>query len=134
MYQTVETQAMAELNKELMPILAELFTLNPTNKDHPAFQSTFNWLVDPQRTGEEFSYVIGPLHQYVYDAMCENSDAYFNKNSYDNIGMVAAAEAIAIKCPVLEGPWEHAGWILVDNQYVIIVVPDLISSYLGSLR
>ena len=50
-----------ELDRELVPILAELETLGPGNNHHPSTRKIYNWLVDPQRTGDDFTYVIGEL-------------------------------------------------------------------------
>ena len=49
---------MVHLARELTPIFATLRTLGPGNDHHPAVRQLFNWLADPQRTGEEFHYVI----------------------------------------------------------------------------
>ena len=62
----VKTSDMSELNREMSPILTELLKLEPGNFNHPSVKHVFNWLVDPKRTGEEFSYVVGPLHHHLY--------------------------------------------------------------------
>ena len=43
----VGTPAMAEVDRELTPIIAELATLEPGNDQHPTARQLFNWLVDP---------------------------------------------------------------------------------------
>ncbi|CAL4115477.1 unnamed protein product [Meganyctiphanes norvegica] len=113
----------AVIDKELTPILAELVTLGPSNDQHPAIRNLFNWLVNSQRTGEEFTYVIGELIYEVCMIMEEHFlDYMYNEGDCTNICKIAA-ESLAIKCPVLEGPWEHAAWALVmlihfkHNQY-----------------
>lgn len=88
MYETVETPAMAELNREMSPILAELMTLEPGNYNHPAFKQLFNWLVDQQRTAEEVCYVIGPLQKYVENVMYDSFENYVDGGGYGNMGIV----------------------------------------------
>ena len=49
--------------------------LESGNDQHPAIRQLFNWLVDPDRTGEEFTYVIGELADNVaYDVRDEGED------------------------------------------------------------
>ena len=55
---TVGTPAMAELDREMTPILAEVmavgrFLILEVNED-PAATKLFDWLLDSKRTGEEF--------------------------------------------------------------------------------
>ncbi|CAL4112102.1 unnamed protein product, partial [Meganyctiphanes norvegica] len=57
----VGTTAMSDIDRELTPILAELMALEPGNVHHPTARKLSNWLMDSQRTVEEFMYVIGPL-------------------------------------------------------------------------
>ncbi|CAL4085527.1 unnamed protein product [Meganyctiphanes norvegica] len=90
------------LDKELRPILTDLVKLGPGNEKHPSVIQLFNWLVDPHHTGEEFTYVIGPLAKNVYNLVhCP----YLGK---------VAAEALAVRCPVLAGFWEQAVWLLIS--------------------
>ena len=68
---TVGTPAMAELDREMTPILAEVmavgrFLILEDNED-PAATKLFDWLLDSKRTGEEFTYVIGPLRRTQQD-------------------------------------------------------------------
>ncbi|CAL4125072.1 unnamed protein product [Meganyctiphanes norvegica] len=108
---TVGTPAKAILDREMTPILAELMTLK--NKNHSAFEQLFKWLVEPHRTGEEFYYIIGPLRQHVAEIMQEQFSQYvFNVDCLIKVAM----EGLAVKCPTLEGPWEHAAWILVAES------------------
>ena len=57
-----------KIDKELTPIIAELITLGPENDEHPSVRQLFNWLVDPQRTGEEYAYVVGSLSDDVLES------------------------------------------------------------------
>ena len=111
----VGSPTMAYIDKELTPILAELLTLGPRCEDHPTFRQLFDWLVHPQRTLEEFNYVVGPLGHHVYLVMCEHFSKYmYNRSCRYSVYLgQAAAEALAVKCPILEGPWEHAAWLVV---------------------
>lgn len=118
MFETVETPAMAELNREMMPILAEMLTLGPENhNDHPSAKQLFNWLVDPHRTGEEFCYVVGPLLDSVWALMNDHFEKYIKREGFFNM-VIVAAEAIAVTCPILEGSWEYVGWFLVNHLIV----------------
>ena len=103
MAHTVGTPAMAELDREMIPILTEVATLECRNKDHPKIKQLYKWLLVPQRTAQEFCYVIGPLIQHVVKSQ---------RNAFYYYVSSVAAEAIAMRCPVLEGPWEEAAWIL----------------------
>ncbi|CAL4064023.1 unnamed protein product [Meganyctiphanes norvegica] len=117
---TVGTPAKAILDREMTPILAELMTLK--NKNHSAFEQLFKWLVDPQRTGEEFYYIIGPLRQHVAKIMQEHFRQYvFNVDCLIKVAM----EALAVKCPTLEGPWELAAWTLVSESELYYKVWEL---------
>lgn len=119
----VGTPAMAEVDRELTPLLAELLTLGPGNDQHTCVRQLFNWLVDPHHTAEEFSYVIGPLERHVYGIM----EGHFKQYVYatdTNIDCSVylckiAAEALAVRCPVLEGPWETVAWFVtrLSNDY-----------------
>ncbi|CAL4115480.1 unnamed protein product [Meganyctiphanes norvegica] len=110
---TVYTPDRIELDKELTPILAELVTLGPGKDQHTAARNLFNWLVNSQRTGEEFSYVIGELVYEVSAIMEEHFLEYVYREGYCTSLCKVAAEALAMKCPVLEGSWEQAAWALV---------------------
>ena len=87
----------SKVTKELTPILKELAALSTLgkHKEQPiAVGQLYNWLVDPHRTGEEFTYAIGPLADEVYgDRIC--AFPYL---------CITAANALAFRCPVLEGP------------------------------
>ena len=60
----VDDPAMADINREMIPILLELLTLGQRNYEHPADLQLSKWLLDPRRTGEEWRYVLGPLHNH----------------------------------------------------------------------
>ena len=96
-----------ELNREMTPILIEMFSLGPGNDSHPVVQKLSKWLQDPQRTGEEFVYVIGELANEITH---EHGDG----DPKDCMYLVkATAEALAVKSPILEGSWEEATWLLL---------------------
>ena len=103
---SVGTPAMADLEREMTPILAEVCTLGPGEHEHSAVKELCNWFEYSQRTVEEFNYVIGPLLNHVHDDI-DHFESYF-----DNLGKFAL-EFLAIKRPILEGPWELSAWILV---------------------
>ena len=94
---------MVEIASKLTPILAEMFTLGPGNNHHPAIGQLFNWLIEPQRTGEEFNYAIGELADDVSGVMQEHFTDYL----YDEIDLPylcsTAAEALAVRCHILKG-------------------------------
>jgi len=104
----------------LQPILAELITIKPEKHAyHPTVRKLFNLLVAPEPTGEEFLYVTGPLQCYALSVM----EKYFTHCiSITWNGIPAkhtakiAAEAMAVICPVLEGPWELSAWVLVNES------------------
>ena len=96
-----------ELNREVTPILEELMTLGPDNDQHPCVRQLSKWLEDPQRSGEEFSYVIGKL---AHEVMGYRYSNYLGK---------LAAEALAGKCLIIEDSWEEVAWIVLylNNYY-----------------
>ncbi|CAL4236300.1 unnamed protein product [Meganyctiphanes norvegica] len=115
---TVGTPAMIELDREMSPILSEVVMLRSGNKEHPAAKQLSNWLLEPQRTGEEFTYVVGPLRWHLeqtgVDSYCLN-----------DISM----EALAERCPILEGSWELAAWVLVRVAEVLMA-SDRLSAWI----
>lgn len=89
----------------LTPTLEEVVALGPGNyQRHPAISKLFKWLVDPQRTVHEFNYVVGPLGQYTFE--------YYGRFKNLYLGLVAA-EALAVRNPILDGPWKHTAWFVV---------------------
>ena len=114
MYARVGTPSAVKIDKEMSPILAEILTLKQGIKKLPALNQLYSWLVDPARTGLQFFYVIGPL---VKSVMNHQSVGYTEDNYFGFIHLFKiAAEALVFKCPVLEGPWELAAWILVKDS------------------
>ncbi|CAL4119625.1 unnamed protein product [Meganyctiphanes norvegica] len=72
----------------------------------PAFRKLYNWFAHPKRTANEFNYVLGPLRH----------DVKLEKDYYGGYPLFlgqAAAEALAVKSPVLEGSWELTAWLVV---------------------
>ena len=111
----VGTPEMADIDRELTPILTELMTLGPYSENHPSVRQLLNWFLQPQCTVSEINYVIGPLGHHVYLVMCDHFYDYMYKRQFRYpiyLGQ-AAAEALAVKCPILKGPWEHTAWLVV---------------------
>ena len=132
-FAAVGSPAMAELDREMTPILAELMTVEqkPWDINHPTAIKFFNWLVDKERTGEEFTYIIGPLKWHVIRIMSEHFKQYVEDDySYGYVDMVAV-EALAMKGLVLEDIWEQAGWILVKD-HISFYGCDIVSSHCSS--
>ena len=102
--------SMADIDKKLTPILEELAILGPGNQDHSALKQLYTWLVEPQRTGEEFHYVIQPLFRFAQANM--HDKGILDDDSCLYLGKVVA-EALAVRRPVLVGPWEVALWCVV---------------------
>ena len=104
----VDTPAMEEISRKIIPYLADLLTLESGDEEHPSVRQVFKCLVDPQLTMHEYVFVIGPLAQYIF----EITDGY-RLMGFNYLGRVAA-EALAVKNPtVLEGSWETAAWFIV---------------------
>ena len=123
----VGTLAMNHIDREMIPIIAELLTLGPGNDHHPNVRKLFSWLVDPMTTVEEFNYVIGPLEYHVCDIMEEHFNDYLHDETLGcciYLGKVAL-EALAVRCQVLEVPWETAAW------FVVRLCSSYLSEYYG---
>ena len=103
------------LARELTPIFATLSTLGPDNDHHPTVSQLFNWLTDPQRTGDEFTYAIREVADDSSYVMEVHFPDYVYMEGYCMYQYKIVAEALAAKCPVLEGSWEEAAWTLVFN-------------------
>ena len=106
---------MVHLARELTPIFATLRTLGPGNDHHPAVRQLFNWLADPQRTGDEFTYVISEVADDAFYVMEDHFPDYVYMEGHCMYTYLIVAQALAAKCPVLEGSWEEAAWTLVMN-------------------
>ena len=108
----IDEAAADAIEDKLDPVLNEMVQLGPGQyQRHPSISKIFKWLVDPQRTPQEFNYVVGPMGK------CNFNDLGRFKNLY--LGLVAA-EALAVKCPdVLDGPWKYAAWfvVLLNSEY-----------------
>lgn len=105
-----------EINKQLLPDLLTLTMLRPRMDQHSAVKKLFKWMLDPQRSADEFLYVIGPLGKSAWDIMEDINYGYYIQ--YKNIGYSmylakVAAEALAVQCPILDGPWEHVMWLVL---------------------
>ena len=109
MHTPVGTPATTDIDRELTPLLAKLMTLGPQSENHPVFRQLLKWMVNPQHTANDINYVIGPLGAHVekFYNIC-NDPLFF----FVYLGQ-AAAEALALKSPILEGPWEHTAWLVV---------------------
>ena len=107
----IDDETVEGIEEKLGPTLEKLVELGPGHyHSHPSISKIFKWLVDPQRTSHEFNYFVGPMGKYKFD----HSGRF--KNLY--LGLVAA-EALALRNPVLVGPWEEAAWFVVwlNNEY-----------------
>ena len=107
----IDDETVDGIEEKLGPILDILIELGPGHyHSHPSIGKIFKWLVDPQRTSQEFNYFVGPMGKYKFD----HSGRF--KNLY--LGLVAA-EALAFRNPLLVGPWEEAAWFVVwlNNEY-----------------
>ena len=111
----VDTINRVELDRELSPILAELVTLGPGNDQHPTLKQVSKWLVNPDRTGEEFTYVISEVADDAFYVMEDHFPDYVYMEGHCMYTYLIVAQALAAKCPVLEGSWEEAAWTLVMN-------------------
>ena len=107
MHTPVGTLATTDIDRELTPLLVDLLTLGPQSENHPVFRQLLKWLVNPQRTANDINYVIVWM---VYN-LCNNT--YVPHIFFVYLGQVAA-EALALKSPILEGPWEHTAWLVVN--------------------
>ena len=76
LYSSVESQAMVNYRSLLVPILAELVTLGPGNEQHPSVILLKDWLLDPERTVDDFNYVVGSLGRQVDEIMTRDFKKY----------------------------------------------------------
>ena len=105
----------SDINRELTPLLIDLVTLDLGNDEHPSVKKLFNYLVDPDRTGDDFAYVIGDLASEVIE---KHFPIYVYEDDGPCIYLAKiAAEALAIKCPVLVGAWEAAALKVLQLWY-----------------
>ena len=130
---------LAEIDRELTPILADLTTLDFGNdQQHPAVQYLYKWCTDPQTTIEEFIYVVWTLGERVEEVMEDHFDKYISKESndyfmdrndaiedhfeeftgdhYSRCSLYLAkiaAEALAARNPNLEGLWELTAYYVI---------------------
>ncbi|CAL4075046.1 unnamed protein product, partial [Meganyctiphanes norvegica] len=102
-------EPLASLERELTPVLAQLMTLPPRNDHHPDVVWLYKWLAHPERSVEEFKHVVGKLQENVRLVMTRQFERYTENGCGGNSFYVARAglEALASRCPVLEGPWEQ---------------------------
>ena len=126
------------LDKELMPVIAQLMGLSPDQCDehNPSVIWLRVWLSKPQRTVEEFLYVVHHLQEKVlslveayyygtddraveefcmitglqHDHACKLFDLYQEDKAVCVIK--TAAEALSVHSPVLEGKWEKVAWYI----------------------
>ncbi|CAL4120406.1 unnamed protein product [Meganyctiphanes norvegica] len=110
---SMDETTVEKLNIEIRPVLENLSVSEPGENRETAVSQLSVWLNDTKRTGEEFSYVVGPLGVQVCDYMTGN--IIFYELVYE------VAEALAVKCPVLEGPWEHAAWFIIHLKNTLVL-------------
>ena len=63
--EVLDTSNFSDLDKDLMPLLAQVMTLRPLNDHHPNFIRLCKWLSRPQLGVDVFLYVVGPLQERV---------------------------------------------------------------------
>ena len=100
--------SMEALDKELMPVLAEVMELNKHYEgmdDHPSVQWLFKWFSLPERTADEFYYVVGSLLDKI---------THYARGEAIYV-LRAAAEALAVRCPVLDGRWDDVAWVIAGD-------------------
>ena len=107
MLPTVGSPAMAD--RQVTPILAEMYALGTRS----SFEELFNWMVEPQRTADEFTYAMGPLNLKVHNIMRNHFSIYMRNRFFcPNLSQVAA-EALAVKSSILEDPRERTTWLFL---------------------
>ena len=104
-----------QIKEELKTTIEKLANLKSRDNQNPAVRNLFNWLVNPQRTGEEFHYVVDELASEVYYDTDQVMPSYVSEDDYCMYLYRIAAEALAVICPVLEGPWEKGAWSLLEK-------------------
>ncbi|CAL4130167.1 unnamed protein product, partial [Meganyctiphanes norvegica] len=102
-----------ELIREVTPLLERVAVLGPGDHEDPAVRQLFEWLADPERTVDEFNYIVGPLRLKVYH---DTSAWGLRRDRLDLYMGIQAAEALAVRTPVLVGQWEHAAWLVVQTM------------------
>lgn len=107
------SRAMVKIDKKITPILENLFKSPDGHHGKLAFKQLFDWLMHPKRIVEEFIYVLGPL-VHDFKKWTKHKDTIYIGMIY--VGM-AALEAIAVKCPVLDGNWEISVWLIMQIMY-----------------
>ncbi|CAL4227521.1 unnamed protein product [Meganyctiphanes norvegica] len=106
----VGTPAMEEIDTELAPILRYLIILGPKYEQPQKYRNFVEWFLHPNRTANQFNYVVGPLRHDVFMEVQMSCD---DISEYPRALCLAAAEALAVRCPVLVGSWEYAAWMVV---------------------
>lgn len=107
----IDDETVEEMENKLSFAVEEMVALGPGHyQRHPSITKVFKWLVDPKCTPQEFNYFVGPLCNYKF-----HYSGRF-KNLY--LGLIAA-EALAVKDPILDGHWEQAAWFVVwlNSEY-----------------
>ena len=103
----------SHINRELSPVLANLMTMKKRSDQHPAVRQFFKWLADPQRTSEEFSYVIENLPDDVAMFMKEHFPKYLYEDHYWMYLCTVTAQALGVTFPVVNGTMTRPAWTLV---------------------
>ena len=127
----------SKLDRMLMPLIAQVMTLKPGNDNHPYVSRLCKWLSKPQVNVDMFLYVVGRLHSRVFHLMHDykyfkreqvieefcnivgwhpdvDIPMLFEKYTEEGGAYVfrAAAEAMAIRDPVLEDRWVKVAYTL----------------------
>ncbi|CAL4120405.1 unnamed protein product [Meganyctiphanes norvegica] len=128
---SMDESTVEKLNREIRPVLEKLAVLEPGENRKAAISQLSVWLNDTERTGEEFSYVVGPLGVQVFNYMrAQGLLKQFGNIMFVNV-VFNLAEALAVKSPVLEGSWEHATWFFVHLKNTLVVGCGTVSKNLS---
>ncbi|CAL4187303.1 unnamed protein product, partial [Meganyctiphanes norvegica] len=61
--------------------------------------------------------------------------SFYDSSAYPAVLCLAAAEALAVKCPILEGSWEYAAWMvvfIVESHELSGIVSNWIIKVIGN--
>ncbi|CAL4246154.1 unnamed protein product [Meganyctiphanes norvegica] len=102
------------VDRKVTPILAQLLTIPPGIVHHHDMLWLYNWLADPECSVEDFIYVNGDLGFDVMITMNRLFKSYVHGSGSINKSRIVI-EALAVRCRVIEGPWERLAWSVIDS-------------------
>ena len=95
------------IDKELNPVLDRLMSTQPDFTNYQDVEYLCKWLTQPTRRVEEFRYVLRDMFaDFKMEYGCDSSTIYTAKT---------ITEALAIRCPILEGSWAMVVWHLINE-------------------